>query len=287
MTLTRKEVAAYFERSGGHPSRSLGQNFVVDPNTVRRIARLAEVTADTKVVEIGAGLGSLTMALAETGASVIAIEIDKWLIDELRTNVGALSKVTIVHADAMELDWHALLPPEDGPYVLVANLPYNVATPLICDLLDGVPQIERMLVMVQKEVADRLAAPPRSEFYGAVSVKVAYYAESKVVGVVPPSVFLPQPKIDSGLVRIDRRPEPAIPVANVSPDWLFSVIKGGFAQRRKMLRRALSGVVSPEAFIAANVDAQRRAEELDIIEWGRLAVASYVPAPASPIGHLQ
>jgi 16S rRNA (adenine1518-N6/adenine1519-N6)-dimethyltransferase len=276
MTLTRKEVAAYFERSGGHPSRSLGQNFVVDPNTVRRIARLAEVTADTKVVEIGAGLGSLTMALAETGASVIAIEIDKWLIDELRTNVSSLSNVTIVHADAMELDWHTLLPPENGPYVLVANLPYNVATPLICDLLDDVPQISRMLVMVQKEVADRLAAPPRSEFYGAVSVKVAYYAESKVVGVVPPSVFLPQPKIDSGLVRIDRRPEPAIPLADVTPEWLFSVIKGGFAQRRKMLRRALSGVVSAEAFIAANVDAQRRAEELDITEWGRLAVASYV-----------
>ena len=282
MTLTRKEVAAYFERSGGHPSRSLGQNFVVDPNTVRKIARLADVTADTKVVEIGAGLGSLTMALAETGATVIAIEIDKWLIDELRANVGSLSNVTIVHADAMELDWHALLPPEDGPYVLVANLPYNVATPLICDLLDDVPQITRMLVMVQKEVADRLAAPPRSEFYGAVSVKVAYYAESKVVGVVPPSVFLPQPKIDSGLVRIDRRAEPAIPVADLSPEWLFSVIKGGFAQRRKMLRRALSGVVSPEAFIAANVDSQRRAEELDITEWGRLAVASYVPALPNP-----
>lgn len=277
MTLTRKEVAAYFERSGGHPSRSLGQNFVVDPNTVRKIARLADVTGDTKVVEIGAGLGSLTMALAETGASVIAIEIDRWLIDELRANVGSLSNVTIVHDDAMELDWHALLPPEDGPYVLVANLPYNVATPLICDLLDEVPQITRMLVMVQKEVADRLAAPPRSEFYGAVSVKVAYYAEAKVVGVVPPSVFLPQPKIDSGLVRIDRRAQPAIPLTDVSPEWLFSVIKGGFAQRRKMLRRALSGVVSPEAFIAANVDSQRRAEELDITEWGRLAVASYVP----------
>ncbi len=281
MTLTRKEVLAYFERSGGHPSRALGQNFVVDPNTVRRIARLADITESNKVVEIGAGLGSLTRAIAELGASVVAVEIDKYLIDELRINTAEHDRVTIVHADAMTLDWHALLPANEGPYVLIANLPYNVATPLVADLLDFVPQIDRMLVMVQKEVGDRLAAPVGAEAYGAVSVKVAYHAIAKVVGLVPPTVFIPQPKVDSGLVRIDRRTTPAVPVTSVSAERLFAVVRAGFGQRRKMLRRALLGVVAPEAFTLADVDPTTRAEQLDVFQWGRLAAAP--PPPATEI----
>ena len=270
--LTRTDVTGYFERSGGHPSRSLGQNFVVDPNTVRRIVRLADVAATDRVVEIGAGLGSLTLALAETGASVTAVEIDRHLIDELRDNVRAQSNVTIVHADAMMLDWHALLPPEHGPYVLVANLPYNVATPLVADLLDGVPQIDRMLVMVQKEVGQRLAAKPRDEAYGAVSVKVAYWGEARMVGTVGPSVFLPAPKIDSGLVRIDRRASPAVDPELVSAEALFTLVRAGFAQRRKMLRRALVDVVQADEFIRAHIDSTARAEELSVEDWGRLAI---------------
>lgn len=270
MTLTRTQVAAYFERTASRPSRALGQNFVVDPNTVRKIVRLADIGPDTRVVEIGAGLGSLTLAIAETGATCTAIEIDKYLIEELRVNVEQCANVTVVHADAMQIDWDALLGAQDT--VLVANLPYNVATPLVCDILDQVPQISRMLVMVQKEVAQRLAAKAGDEAYGAVSVKVAYWATAKMVGVVPPSVFLPQPKIDSGLVRIDRLARPAISPELVSAERLFAVVRGGFAQRRKMLRRALQGIVEPEAFIRAQIDPELRAEQLDVQQWGRLAV---------------
>ena len=274
MTLTRKEVVAYFERSGGRPSRALGQNFLVDPNTVRRIVRLAGVEATDHVIEIGAGLGSLTLALAETGATITAIEIDRYLIDELRVNVSELTNVAIEHCDAMKIDWPTFLaarPSPTGRYVLVANLPYNIATPLLCDLLDFVPQIERMLVMVQKEVGDRLAATAGSEAYGAVSVKVAYWAQARTVGTVPPSVFIPQPNVESGLVRIDRRPEPAVDPALASHERLFTVVKTGFGQRRKMLRRSLAGLVSPEAFSAAGVAPQARPEELDVVAWGRLA----------------
>ena len=274
MTLTRKEVAAYFERSGGHPSRALGQNFLVDPNTVRKIVRLAGVEGTDHVIEIGAGLGSLTLALAETGATISAIEIDKYLIEELQINVRPHTNVTVVHADAMAIDWPSFLidhPSPNGRYVLVANLPYNVATPLLCDLLDFVPEIDHMLVMVQKEVGDRLAAVPRSEAYGAVSVKVAYWAVAKTVGTVPPSVFLPQPNVDSALVRIDRRIAPAVTIEQVSHERLFHVIKTGFGQRRKMLRRSLSGLVTPEAFERAGVAPEARPEELGVEQWGRLA----------------
>ena len=272
--LTRTDVLATFERTGGRPSRALGQNFVVDANIVRKIVRLADVERTDRVVEIGAGLGSLTLALAETGASITAVEIDRYLIDELRENVRAQKNVTVVQADAMSLDWNALLPADRGPYVLVANLPYNVATPLVADLLDEVPQIARMLVMVQKEVGDRLAARARDEAYGAVSVKVAYWAEASMVGTVPPTVFIPQPKVDSGLVRIDRRDLPAVDPSLVSAERLFAVVKAGFAQRRKMLRRALVDIVTPDAFVRAQIDPTARAEELDVLAWGRLAQVS-------------
>ena len=257
-------------------SRALGQNFVADPNTVRRIARLAGVGPGDRVVEIGAGLGSLTLALAETGASVTAVEIDRYLVPVLRSVVASApssSPVTVVEGDALRLDWAALLEGAEG-WVLVANLPYNVATPLVADLLDFVPAISRMLVMVQKEVGERLAAGVGSPAYGAVSVKVAYWATARVVGKVPPTVFVPQPKVDSALVSIERRAGgPAVPVDVVSHDRLFSVVRAGFAHRRKMLRGALAGVVSLEAFEAAGVAPTARAEELSVEDWGRLAAA--------------
>ncbi len=274
MTLSRQQVNAWFDSTGGHPSRSLGQNFVVDPNTVRRIVRLADVQSSTPVVEIGAGLGSLTLALAETGAKILAIEIDRHLIDGLREHTAPFPNVTVLHADAMELDWDTALPAADGPFTLVANLPYNIATPLIADLLDFVPQITTMLVMVQKEVAERLAAAPRTPAYGAVSVKVAYWANARMVGTVPPSVFVPKPNVDSGLVRIDRRP--GGPIVNpdiVSAPMIFELVRAGFAQRRKMLRGNLSGLVTDSQFQSASVAPTARAEELDINAWVRLAIA--------------
>ena len=273
MTLTRSDVTDLLARHGLHPSRALGQNFVVDPNTVRRIARLAGVGPGDRVVEIGAGLGSLTLALLETGAAVTAVEVDRHLVGPLREVVEPAG-ATVVEGDALRLDWGALL--GDGTWDLVANLPYNVATPLVADLLDGVPAIRTMLVMVQREVGERLAAGAGEDAYGAVSVKVAYWATAKVVGKVGPTVFLPQPKVDSALVAIERRSSPAVDPAVVGPDRLFSVVRAGFGQRRKMLRRSLLGVVAPDAFEAAGVAPEARPEELDVVAWGRLAAH---PAP--------
>jgi 16S rRNA (adenine1518-N6/adenine1519-N6)-dimethyltransferase len=270
--LSGRDVRELLDRHGLSPSRALGQNFVVDPNTVRRIARLAGVGPGDKVLEIGAGLGSLTLALAETGADVTAVEIDRYLLPALR-EIAEPKGVTVVHADAMTFDWPGLL--GDEPHVLVANLPYNVATPLVADLLDGVPQIQRMLVMVQREVGERLAAKVGDQQYGAVSVKVAYWATAKVAGLVPPTVFLPQPKVDSALVAIERRPQAAV---EASPQRLFELVRAGFGQRRKMLRRSLAGLVPPEAFECAGVRPEARAEELDVAAWGRLAECA--PSPS-------
>jgi 16S rRNA (adenine1518-N6/adenine1519-N6)-dimethyltransferase len=237
---------------------------------VRRIARLADVDARDRVVEIGAGLGSLTLALASTGASVVAVEVDRHVVPVLRSVVEPVG-VRVVEGDAMQLDWSVVLGSVGG-WVLVANLPYNVATPLVADVLDDVPQIERMLVMVQREVGERLAASVGDDAYGAVSVKVSYWASARVVGRVPATVFVPQPRVESVLVAITRRASgPAVDPSVVPHTRLFEVVRAGFAHRRKMLRGALRGVVSVEAFAAAGVRPEARAEELDVNAWGRLA----------------
>ena len=273
MTLTRSDVQRLLGDHGLRPSRALGQNFVVDPNTVRRVARLAGVAEGTPVVEIGAGLGSLTLALADAGARVVAVEVDRGIVPVLR-EVVAGRDVTVVEADALELDWATLLGPpgpETGRWVLVANLPYNVATPLVVSVLERAPQVAALLVMVQREVAERLAAGPGDPPYGAVSVKVAYWAEAQVVGRVPATVFVPRPKVESALVRIDRRPVPAVDPGVVPYDRLFAVVRAGFAHRRKMLRRSLAGVVEPAAFEATGISPEARAEDLGVAQWGRLA----------------
>lgn len=275
MTLGRSQAAAQLTEHGLSPRRSLGQNFVVDANTVRRIARLAGVDATTHVVEVGAGLGSLTIALAETGAQVLAIEIDDHLVPILQENTAGLDNVTVRHADAMAIDWAEALSAAPS-WALVANLPYNVATPLVADILDFVPAVTSLLVMVQKEVGERLVAAPRAEAYGAVSVKVAYWATGSIVGTVPPTVFLPRPNVDSALVRLDRRDAPAVG-PEVDRDWMFTLVRAGFNQRRKMLRRSLAALVQPEAFDAAGIDPTARAEELDVVAWGRLAAAAPKP----------
>lgn len=272
MTLTRGQVTELLAAHSLRPARALGQNFVTDPNTVRRIARLAEVGPGDRVIEIGPGLGSLTLALVETGAAVTAVETDRHLIPVLET-VLAGTGVRLVHADAMTTRWDDVLGTEPG-WVMVANLPYNIATPLVADVLDSVPAVSRLLVMVQREVGERLAARVGDDQYGAVSVKVAYWAEASVVGRVPASVFVPKPKVESVLVRIRRRPTPAVDGAVVGPDRLFALVRAGFAQRRKMLRRSLAGLATPEAFDAAGVSPESRAEELDVWAWGRLAAAT-------------
>ena len=269
VTHTRRELTALLERHDLGPSRALGQNFVVDPNTVRRIARLAGIGPDTPVVEIGAGLGSLTLALAETGAHVTAVETDRHLIPVLNDVLGDLDHVTVVHADAMKLDWAEVLA-HHRRWVLVANLPYNVATPLVLDLLAGVPAIGRMLVMVQKEAGERLAAAPGDDAYGIPSVKVAYRATARLVGKVGPAVFVPRRRVDSALVEIVRRDEPA---TDADPERLMALVDRAFNQRRKMLRRSLAGLVTPDQFEAAGVDPQARPEQLGVEDFGRLADA--------------
>ena len=268
VTLTRTQVRSLLDRHGISPKRSLGQNFVVEPNTVRRIAELAEVGEGDRVVEIGPGVGSLTLALLEAGASVVAIEVDDVLVDVLAevTAGHQPDRIRIVHGDAMDTDWDDLL--GAGPWKLVANLPYNISVPLICDLLDGVPAIGEMVVMVQREVADRLVAGPGDDAYGLPSVKVAYHAEARVLGRVPPSVFLPRPRVDSALVGLRRLSEPA---TDVDREVLFQVVRAGFGQRRKMLRRSLRGILDEAAIVGSGGDPTARAEELGLDQWASMA----------------
>lgn len=269
MTLTRSQTSELLERFGLAPRRSLGQNFVVEPETVRRIATLAAVSSDDYVVEIGAGLGALTMALAETGANVTAVEIDAGLLAVLRENTARCHNVRVVQEDAMQLDWKQLLAASPH-WTVVANLPYNVATPLVADLLDDVPQVQRLLVMVQKEVAQRFVAQPDSEAFGAVSVKVGYWATARIVGEVSAAVFLPRPRVASSLVEITRRASPVVPAPFAE---MFTLVRRGFATRRKMLRRALDGVVVTADFEVSGVDPQARAEQLSLDDWSRLTLA--------------
>jgi 16S rRNA (adenine1518-N6/adenine1519-N6)-dimethyltransferase len=278
VTLSRPEVLELLRRHGISPSRALGQNFVADANTVRRVVRVAGVGPGDPVVEVGGGLGSLTLALAEAGAQVTVVEKDRALVSALRQVLSERAPgagVRVVEADAMSLDWAELLAPAPA-WSLVANLPYNVATPLVATLLDDVPALVGMTFMVQRELAERLVAPPGTGAYGAVSVKVAYWAEAAVAGVVPASVFVPRPRVGSALVRARRRPVPAVDPGVVAAPDLFRLVRAGFAQRRKMLRRALAGLGVPAtAFERAGVGPDQRAEELSVAEWGRLAAAVY------------
>ena len=269
MTHSHRDITELLAQHGLAPRRAFGQNFVSDPNTVRRIARMANVGPNDHVVEIGAGLGSLTLALAETGARITAIEIDHGIAPVLRDVVKELPNVSVVVGDALELDWNEIIPPESKA-VVVANLPYNVATPLVADLLDAIPQISRFVVMVQKEVALRLASSVGSSDYGAISVKVAYWATARVLGDVSPSVFIPRPKVTSSIIEITRRETPAVG-PHIAPQQLFKVIRTGFGQRRKMLRRSLAAIATPENFVLAGVSPEARPEELDVHQWGRLA----------------
>jgi 16S rRNA (adenine1518-N6/adenine1519-N6)-dimethyltransferase len=281
------DVRALLARHDLRPSRALGQNFVTDANTVRRIARLAGVGPGDRVVEIGAGLGALTVALADAGAKVTAVELDRRLLPVLRDVVDGRG-VHVVEGDALTLDWRALLgassappasvdppgPMPTGTWTVVGNLPYNVAVPVVLRVLDEAADVQTIFVMVQREVGERLAAAPGSKAYGAVSVHVAYHATARIMGHVPASVFVPRPRVESSLVRIDRRAEPAVEPDVVPPDQLFALVRAGFAQRRKMLRRALAGIVPASAFDAAGVDSARRAESLTVEEWGRLTACA-------------
>ena len=261
------ELRALLDAHGLRPSKALGQNFLTDENTARRIVRLAEVEPGDHVVEVGPGVGSLTVQLAAAGARILAVELDKRLAPVVAEVVPSAE---VVQADAMDADWGALLAGANR-WVMVSNLPYNVATPVVVRALETAPMIDRFLVMVQREVGERLASGVGDAQYGAVSVKIAYYADARVVGLVPPTVFMPRPNVDSALVRLVRRPPPVV-VAD--PEWLFQLVRAGFATRRKTLRNALATVLGDHtvpALEAAGIDPRARAETLGLPEWAALA----------------
>ena len=268
-TTVRRRIAEL----GLRPTKQRGQNFVTDANTVRRIVVTSGVGARDTVLEIGPGLGSLTLGLVEIAAHVIAVEIDPVLAAALPATVadrapGYADRLTVLEADALSL---TDLP--GAPTAVVANLPYNVSVPVLLHLLASFDSWDRGLVMVQSEVADRLVAGPGSKVYGVPSVKMAWYAQTARVGTVPRTVFWPVPNVDSGLVSISRRPPP---VTTASRERVFRIIDAAFAQRRKMLRGALAGLagsptVATERLIAAGVDPQSRGEMLTVVDFARIA----------------
>jgi 16S rRNA (adenine1518-N6/adenine1519-N6)-dimethyltransferase len=271
-----REIAA---RLGVRPSKRLGQNFVVEQGTARKIAALAAVRPEDVVLEVGPGLGSLTLALLEAGpARVVAVEIDRALAGELPCTLAArapalIDRVTVIQADALAVGEADLASDGPLPDLLVANLPYNVAVPVLLHLLAALPTLARGLVMVQAEVADRICASPGSRVYGAPSVKVAWFAAARPAGTVPRTVFWPVPNVDSRLVAL-RRHDP--PSAAVSRKEVFAVVDAAFGQRRKTLRAALSGWAgsAPEAerlLRAAGIDPAARGESLGVAEFARLA----------------
>ncbi|MDA2805956.1 16S rRNA (adenine(1518)-N(6)/adenine(1519)-N(6))-dimethyltransferase RsmA [Nocardiopsis suaedae] len=272
--LTPADVRRLADRFGVRPTKTLGQNFVIDGGTVRRIVRVSGVGAGDTVLEVGPGLGSLTLALLPHVAGVTAVEVDPVLADALPGTVAEhapdlAGRLRVVAADAMRITEV----PGPEPTALVANLPYNVAVPVVLHLLELLPSLRRGLVMVQAEVADRLAAAPGGRTYGVPSAKAAWYADVRRAGAVGRNVFWPAPNVDSGLVSLERRDAP---VADVDRREVFAVIDAAFAQRRKTLRAALSSWAgSParaeEALRAAGVDPTARGEALGIEEFARIA----------------
>ncbi|WP_178946327.1 MULTISPECIES: 16S rRNA (adenine(1518)-N(6)/adenine(1519)-N(6))-dimethyltransferase RsmA [Micrococcaceae] len=270
------EIRDLAERAGIRPTKTLGQNFVIDPNTIRRIIATAKIQPNETVLEVGPGLGSLTLGILDSARHVVAVEIDPPLARQLPETVqrfrpeGA-ARLDVVLSDAMKV--HEL---PETPDALVANLPYNVAVPVLLNLLDRFPSIKHGLVMVQDEVADRLAAQPGSKIYGVPSVKAAWFADVTKAGVIGTNVFWPAPKIRSGLVAFTRRDQP---LAEVDRGVLFTAIDAAFAQRRKTLRAALAGwagssALSGEILEAAGVDPSLRGERLNIHEFIRIAQAA-------------
>jgi 16S rRNA (adenine1518-N6/adenine1519-N6)-dimethyltransferase len=275
---------------GVQPTKQRGQNFVIDANTVRRIVRTADVRADDVVLEIGPGLGSLTLALLQSAERVVAVEVDDQLAAGLPATVRArlphrADHFTLVHADAMRLDATQVDAtqmnrlPGEPPTALVANLPYNVAVPVLLHMLATFPTLQRALVMVQSEVADRLAAAPGSKVYGVPSVKASWYCEVKRAGAIGRNVFWPAPNVDSGLVSLVRHSAP--PSTTAAKDEVFAVVDAAFAQRRKTLRAALAGwagsaAAAEAACSAAGVSPQARGEALTVEEFA--AIAEHRPA---------
>ncbi|MBK7622876.1 MAG: 16S rRNA (adenine(1518)-N(6)/adenine(1519)-N(6))-dimethyltransferase RsmA [Kineosporiaceae bacterium] len=273
------DIRALAHEFGVRPTKVLGQNFVVDANTVRRIVRRSGVQPDDVVLEVGPGLGSLTLALLDAAARVIAVEIDPVLAAALPRTVAArrpdaAARLDVLTADALRIEAADLPVP---PTALVANLPYNVAVPVLLTALERLPSLRHGLVMVQAEVADRLAATPGDKVYGVPSAKAAWYADVRRAGPVPRSVFWPVPNVDSALVAFTRRAEP---VTRATREQVFACIDAAFAQRRKTLRAALAGwagsaAAAESALRAAGIDPTRRGEQLTVTDFAAVTAAAH------------
>ncbi|AWS46850.1 16S rRNA (adenine(1518)-N(6)/adenine(1519)-N(6))-dimethyltransferase RsmA [Streptosporangium sp. 'caverna'] len=270
------EIRNLAEKLDIRPTKKLGQNFVIDGGTVRKIVRIAGLRPDDVVIEVGPGLGSLTLALLPEARSVVAVEIDPVLAAQLPLTVAEhapelADRLTVVLGDAMRI-----LPgdlPQEKPTALVANLPYNVSVPVVLHMLETLPSLRSILIMVQAEVADRLAAAPGSKIYGIPSVKAAWYADVRRAGPVGRTVFWPAPNVDSGLVAMTRREPPS---TKATREEVFAVVDAAFAQRRKTLRAALASwagtaAAAEQALRAAGIDPSERGEQLTVEDFSRIA----------------
>ncbi len=266
------EIRELADRLGVAPTKKRGQNFLHDPNTIRRIVAAAHLAPTDVAIEVGPGLGSLTLGLLPAVNHVHAVEIDPKLAAALVETTGHPAHLTVHAIDALTLTAHDFSP---APTAFVANLPYNVAVPVLLRVLAELPTVAKGLVMVQKEVADRLTAKPGGRIYGVPSVKLAWYASSRQAGRVPPAVFWPVPNVESALVAFERRDPPR---TDVPREAVFEVVDAAFSQRRKTLRAALAGwaggAPAAEAILrAAGIDPGARGEQLDVVAFAALAAA--------------
>lgn len=270
--LGRGEIKNILAKHELAPSRALGQNFLSDPNVANKIVKLASVGNTDWVLEIGPGVGSLTAVLASHAEKVLAIELDKYLIpaiDETIQRLG-LSNVTVIQGDAMKVDFSTMLQGSNA-WKLVANLPYNISTPLVINLLETYGQISEMMVMVQKEVGERMCAVPGSSLFSGVALKIGYFARARIVSSVSREVFIPKPNVDSVLVQIVRRGPLELDLDSDLYKKVFSLSRVAFANRRQMIRRTLSSYMSSDDFKELGIDPTRRPETLNIDDWKLIA----------------
>ncbi|MGH2736470.1 MAG: 16S rRNA (adenine(1518)-N(6)/adenine(1519)-N(6))-dimethyltransferase RsmA [Actinomycetota bacterium] len=265
--LGARRLRELLDEHGVRPHKELGQNFVIDPNTIRKVVEVARLEGTERVLEIGAGAGSLTLGLAAAAAHVTAVEFDRRLIGVLEETLGSLDNVEVAHADALDLGWEGI--EADS---VVANLPYNIATPLVVTMLERAPQIRTLTVMTQREVGERLAARPPGKAYGQVSVLVQYFGRASIAARISRNAFWPVPRVDSVLVGIERRAQPP----PVDYDVLARLVKAGFSQRRKTLRNALADLDPRDRRVEELLDRSgippaTRAETVTLEKWIELA----------------
>jgi 16S rRNA (adenine1518-N6/adenine1519-N6)-dimethyltransferase len=277
---TPVRTKAIMEKHGFSFKKSLGQNFLIDLNILNRIVDFAELTENSGAIEIGPGIGALTEQLAKRAKKVVAFEIDQRLLPILKETLEPYPHVKVIHEDVLKADVKQVIAEEfakDQDLMVVANLPYYVTTPIIMKLLTDQLPIRGIVCMLQKEVADRIAAAPGTKDYGSLSIAIQYYTEAKTVMIVPKTVFIPQPNVDSAVIRLTKRPEPAVRVTN--EEFFFRVVRASFAQRRKTIFNNLSSHFSnkieksniEQALLAAQIDPKRRGETLSIEEFGKLS----------------